>query len=57
MKPCILCSKPTTGSVGAAGMKWTRICPACKKSEDKALEARVLATAQTMDAIFGAHSK
>ncbi len=37
MKNCILCGKPTEGSIGAAGIKWSCICQPCKDAEDKVL--------------------
>jgi len=49
MKNCILCSKPTEGSIGAAGIKWSMICQECKDKEDKALEARVIGQAKVFD--------
>lgn len=36
MRPCILCKEPTTGSVGAAGLRWPMICQPCKDKEDAA---------------------
>ncbi len=41
MKKCLVCDSPTTGSVGAAGIKWPFICQKCKDEEDKALENRI----------------
>ena len=43
MKKCILCGKPTEGSVGAAGIHWTCICQQCKDLEDQALESQIKA--------------
>jgi hypothetical protein len=37
MKNCILCGKQTSGSIGAAGLRWSMICQPCKDKEDKAL--------------------
>ena len=34
MKNCIICGKETTGSTGAAGLKWSKICQDCKNKED-----------------------
>lgn len=38
---CILCNEPTTGSIGASGIKWSCICPTCKKMEDEMLLMQV----------------
>ncbi len=35
-KRCKLCGEPTTGSVGAAGIRWSFICQPCKNREDRA---------------------
>ena len=37
LRNCMLCGKSTTGSVGAAGIKWSMICQPCKDVEDAAL--------------------
>ena len=37
LNECMLCGKPTAGSVGRAGIKWTRICQSCKDNADSAL--------------------
>jgi len=42
--PCMLCTKPTTGSIGAAGIRWSMICQPCKDAEDKAAEAMSIAS-------------
>ena len=34
---CMICGKPTHGSVGAAGIIWPSICQECKDYEDRAL--------------------
>lgn len=49
VKNCILCNKPTTGSVGAAGIKWSMICQPCKDKEDDALKNRIKHTAMIID--------
>lgn len=36
MKKCKLCGQGTTGSVGAAGIRWSFICQPCKNAEDRA---------------------
>jgi len=33
---CVLCNRLTNGSVGAAGIRWSRICQPCKDQEDAA---------------------
>lgn len=40
---CTLCGLETTGSTGAAGLRWPTICQRCKDKEDAALEERVAA--------------
>lgn len=35
-KLCKLCGSATTGSVGAAGIRWSFICQPCKNAEDRA---------------------
>lgn len=51
METCILCKKQTEGSVGAAGIKWSRVCQPCKDLEDKALAQRVDTLAKTLIAL------
>lgn len=51
--PCALCNQPTTGSVGAAGIKWAAICQPCKDREDRALAGRVEAMGAHADRVFG----
>lgn len=38
---CIICQRPTTGSVGAAGIRWPMICQPCKDAADNELRRRV----------------
>ena len=45
MNTCIICGKETTGSVGAAGLRWARLCQPCKNAEDQALANRINAEA------------
>ena len=54
MKKCILCGKPTAGSVGAAGLRWSFICQSCKDTEDKALEQRIGLQAKMLDTVCNA---
>lgn len=51
-RPCALCDEPTTGSVGAAGIKWAAICQPCKDREDRALSGRVEAMGELSDRVF-----
>jgi hypothetical protein len=48
---CLLCGKPTTGSVGAAGIKWPNVCQPCKDEEDAALLSRVRAMRRITDSV------
>lgn len=50
---CMLCGETTTGSVGAAGLRWKTICQPCKDVEDGALADRIEAHAKTLGAIMG----
>lgn len=52
MRDCILCGKPTTGSVGAAGLQWPMICQPCKDKEDQALAARINVQATALKALL-----
>ena len=52
MKTCLLCGKPTDGSVGAAGIRWTRICQRCKNIEDHALVVQLATVKAVIDAVF-----
>lgn len=45
--PCKLCGEPTTGSTGAAGIRWPFLCQPCKDSEDAALLASLRSAAVT----------
>ena len=54
MKTCILCGDLTTGSIGAAGMRWSYICQPCKDIEDEALRLRIVGQARALDNIFHA---
>ncbi len=42
---CLACGSPTTGSVGAAGVRWSALCQKCKDAADKELLDRVKAFA------------
>jgi hypothetical protein len=57
LKPCQLCGKPCTGSIGSAGIQWSCLCAQCKHSEDAALDSNLKAQAQglsfVMDKLFG----
>ena len=52
MKTCILCHKPTTGSVGRAGLKWSFLCQPCKDAEDAALERQLTSVASATDSFL-----
>ena len=54
MKTCILCSKLTTGSIGAAGLRWSFICQPCKDVEDELLRRKIEAQAKTLDMVVHA---
>ena len=54
MKNCILCGTPTTGSIGAAGMRWSFICQPCKDVEDEALRQKIEVQAKTLDMVVHA---
>lgn len=45
LRNCLECGEPTTGSVGAAGIRWSFLCQPCKNSADGALADRVKAVA------------
>lgn len=50
--PCKLCGVPTTGSVGAAGLRWPFLCQACKDSEDAALAHMITAQARCLKTVI-----
>jgi len=41
IRPCCECKEPTTGSIGAAGIKWPALCQKCKDKADTDLETRI----------------
>ena len=51
-RPCILCRRPTTGSVGAAGLRWPMICQPCKDAEDRALDDRLVVLGCALDRLL-----
>lgn len=51
MRKCIVCGKPTNGSVGAAGIKWPMICQPCKDKEDKEALNRLKSYSQAFNTI------
>lgn len=57
MKKCMLCGQMTSGSVGAAGIRWSIICQPCKDREDDLLMARVKAEAKALDKLVEAIAK
>lgn len=52
MTACLLCKTETTGSVGAAGLRWPNICQPCKDNEDAALADRVKAMGALQAAVI-----
>jgi hypothetical protein len=52
VKNCILCGKLTNGSVGRAGMNWTKICQKCKDREDAMLADHLERTKSAFDIIL-----
>lgn len=48
---CLGCGKPTTGSIGAAGIKWKFVCQSCKDEADAALARQCRSVAETFDAM------
>jgi hypothetical protein len=53
MNTCLECGKETSGSIGAAGIKWERICQECKDIADKALKNQVEIIGKVYDIILG----
>ena len=51
-RPCVVCGIETTGSVGAAGLRWPMICQHCKDEEDARAEAGCLAIRDATDFAF-----
>lgn len=47
VQPCRECGEPTTGSIGAAGLKWPSLCQACKDKADAA-QLKVCVTIATV---------
>ena len=54
---CMLCGQPTTGSIGAAGIRWTKICQPCKDKEDAALNRNLTALASALKTVEEVISK
>lgn len=54
MTICELCEKPTTGSIGAAGLHWKNICQSCKDKEDNALLVKISRQKHLLDNVFTA---
>lgn len=53
IKICILCGTQTSGSVGAAGIRWSFICQPCKDREDTALLRKIEVQSKIMDCLIG----
>ncbi len=51
MNNCIICGELTTGSRGAAGLWWGRMCQPCKDAEDAAHEGRLAAFVAISEAL------
>lgn len=43
MTTCLGCGKQTSGSVGAAGLRWPNVCPSCKSAADAELHQQCVA--------------
>lgn len=50
--PCMLCGNPTSGSTGAAGIRWKSICQPCKDAEDRAVEAQIQSLGFALNKLF-----
>ena len=57
MKNCILCSQPTEGSIGAAGIRWQFICQNCKNEEDELLERKIKYEGEVLNMLMEKLSK
>lgn len=57
MRNCIICHKPTEGSIGVAGIRWSCICQPCKNKEDNLLIEQLKAQSIALNMIFGASPK
>ena len=51
IKFCMECRQPTTGSIGAAGYYWPRLCQPCKNFADGYVRGQVQAQAGLMRAL------
>lgn len=49
---CKLCFRPTTGSVGAAGIRWSFLCQECKDKEDAAARAQIKSMKFVLDRVL-----
>lgn len=52
MQNCMLCGTPTNGSIGVAGMKWSKICQPCKDAEDQAYARQLNGVVKFFDVLF-----
>lgn len=50
-RDCKLCGEQTTGSIGAAGYRWTMICQQCKDKEDTAAQAQIESLGRAIRAV------
>lgn len=51
-RPCVECGTPTTGSVGAAGIRWPMLCQKCKDHADAAALLSAKRHARIAEAVF-----
>ena len=54
MKACICCGALTSGSIGAAGLRWPNVCQPCKDVADSALRAQCIAVARITQELIAA---
>lgn len=51
-RPCIECGDMTTGSVGAAGIRWPALCQPCKDQADGDLSSRIRAAGSIGNTLY-----
>lgn len=52
LNPCMECGELTAGSVGAAGLRWKRLCQFCKDKADGCLSSRIKASGSIGNALY-----
>ena len=57
IESCMLCGTPTFGSIGAAGIRWKKICQPCKDKEDRALAAQIEHQSKLLNLAFNGFVK